>query len=63
MDGRNGKRLGRRPIEETDARKVKTVRDLYAKGLSVRRIAQDVGLALVTVTRLVAHTRANRGSQ
>ena len=52
-----GVRLGRRPVEETEAVKVKAVRDLRAKGVGVRRIARNVGLGVGTVLRLVA--RAN----
>jgi DNA invertase Pin-like site-specific DNA recombinase len=50
----DGTRLGRRPVEETDAGKVKVVHELRAKGVGVRRIARDVGLGVGTVLRLVA---------
>jgi DNA invertase Pin-like site-specific DNA recombinase len=52
----DGTRLGRRPVEESDAGKVKTVHELRAKGLGVRRIARDVGLGVGTVLRLVANS-------
>lgn len=51
----DGTRLGRRPVEETDARKVKVVHELRGKGLGIRRIARDVGLGVGTVLRLVAN--------
>lgn len=51
----DGTRLGRRPVEETDARKVKAVHELRGKGLGVRRIARDVGLGVGTVLRLMAN--------
>jgi DNA invertase Pin-like site-specific DNA recombinase len=54
----DGTRLGRRPVEETDALKVKAVRELRGNGLGVRRIARDVGLGVGTVLRLV--TKANQ---
>jgi ABC transporter substrate binding protein len=54
--GLDGTRLGRRPVEESDAEKVKTVHELRAKGLGVRRIARDVGLGVGTVLRLVDHS-------
>src|SRR5262249_19117149 len=56
-----GRRLGRRPVEETDAAKVKAVSDLRAKGAGVRRIARDVGLGVGTVLRLVDATELNSG--
>jgi len=48
-----GKQLGRPPVEQAKARKVKAALDLRAKGMGVRRIAREVGLGVGTVLRLV----------
>src|SRR6516225_8982932 len=48
-----GKQLGRRPVEQAKARKVKTALALRAQGIGIRRIAREVGLGVGTVLRLV----------
>jgi DNA invertase Pin-like site-specific DNA recombinase len=48
-----GKRLGRRPVEQAKARKVKAALDLRAQGIGIRRIARETGLGVGTVLRLV----------
>jgi DNA invertase Pin-like site-specific DNA recombinase len=48
-----GKQLGRRTVEQSHARKVKSALVLRAKGFGIRRIAREVGLGVGTVIRLV----------
>jgi DNA invertase Pin-like site-specific DNA recombinase len=48
-----GKQLGRRPVEQAKARKVKAALDLRGQGLGIRRIARETGLGVGTVLRLV----------
>jgi DNA invertase Pin-like site-specific DNA recombinase len=48
-----GKQLGRPPVEQAKARKVKAALALRAKGMGIRRIAREVGLGVGTVLRLV----------
>jgi DNA invertase Pin-like site-specific DNA recombinase len=48
-----GKQLGRRPVEQDKAKKVKAARALRSQGLGIRRIAREVGLGVGTVLRLV----------
>ena len=48
-----GKQLGRRPVEQAKARKVKAALALRAQGIGIRRIAREVGLGVGTVLRLV----------
>jgi DNA invertase Pin-like site-specific DNA recombinase len=49
----DGKQLGRRTVEQSHARKVKSALVLRAKGIGIRRIAREVGLGVGTVIRLV----------
>jgi DNA invertase Pin-like site-specific DNA recombinase len=49
----DGTRLGRPPLEDTDANKVKAVHAMRASGMGVRRIAREAGLGVGTVLRLV----------
>jgi len=44
--------LGRRRIEDTDARKVAAIIAARLSGVGVRRIARDFGLGVGTVLRL-----------
>jgi DNA invertase Pin-like site-specific DNA recombinase len=48
-----GKQLGRRTVEQSQARKVKGALALRSKGLGIRRIAREVGLGVGTVIRLI----------
>jgi DNA invertase Pin-like site-specific DNA recombinase len=48
-----GKQLGRRPVEQAKARKVKAALALRAQGIGIRRIAREIGLGVGTVLRLV----------
>lgn len=45
----DGKQLGRRPVEQSQARKVKAALALRSQGIGIRRIAQEVGLGVGTV--------------
>ena len=49
----DGKQLGRRTVEQSHARIVKSALVLRAKGIGIRRIAREVGLGVGTVIRLV----------
>jgi len=51
----NGRKLGRKRIEETDSRTVKTVQKLRQQGVGVRRIARDLKIGVGTVLRLVGN--------
>jgi DNA invertase Pin-like site-specific DNA recombinase len=55
-----GKQLGRRTVEQSHARKVKSVLTLRSQGLGIRRIAREVGLGVGTVVRLVSSGDAAR---
>ena len=48
-----GKQLGRRTVEQSQAKKVKAALALRSKGLGIRRIAREVGLGVGTVVRLI----------
>ena len=48
-----GKQLGRRPVEQSKAKKVKQTLALRSQGIGIRRIAREVGLGVGTVIRLV----------
>jgi DNA invertase Pin-like site-specific DNA recombinase len=50
-----GKQLGRRTVEQSNARKVKSVLTLRSQGLGIRRIAREVGLGVGTVLRLIGN--------
>jgi DNA invertase Pin-like site-specific DNA recombinase len=49
-----GTQLGRRRLEDTDAKKVAAIRSARKKGVGVRRIARDLGVGVGTVLRLTA---------
>jgi DNA invertase Pin-like site-specific DNA recombinase len=54
----DGKQLGRRPVEQSKARKVKAVLALRSQGIGIRRIARQVGLGVGTVLRIVSRQEA-----
>ena len=47
-----GTKLGRRSIEETDAKKAAAIRASLAQKIGVRRIARDLGVGVGTVIRI-----------
>ena len=49
-----GTQLGRRRIEDTDAKKVAAIRRARLKGTGIRRIARDLGVGVGTVLRVTA---------
>ena len=49
----DGRALGRRPVEQSDGKKVKAALAMRARAIGVRRIAREVGLGVGTVLRLV----------
>jgi DNA invertase Pin-like site-specific DNA recombinase len=49
-----GTQLGRRRLEDTDAKKVTAIRSARKKGIGIRRIARDLGVGVGTVIRLIA---------
>ena len=54
----DGTALGRRPVEQSDGKKVKAALAMRARGIGIRRIAREVGLGVGTVMRLVGPTPA-----
>jgi DNA invertase Pin-like site-specific DNA recombinase len=48
-----GRALGRKRLEETDAAKVTAIQTARAKGLGVRRIATDLHVGVGTVLRVL----------
>lgn len=48
----DGTKLGRRPLEVTDAKKVGAIRASLAQGTGVRRIARGLGVGVGTVMRV-----------
>jgi len=48
----DGTKLGRRPLEETDAKKAKAIAMMLAKASGVRRIARELGVGVGTVIRV-----------
>jgi DNA invertase Pin-like site-specific DNA recombinase len=51
---REGIALGRKPLEETNAAKVKAIRAMRAQGKGIRRIAADLGVGVGTVLRITS---------
>jgi DNA invertase Pin-like site-specific DNA recombinase len=49
-----GTKLGRKPLEETDAAKVKAIRAMRHKGTGIRHIARELGVGVGTVLRVTA---------
>ncbi len=47
-----GIKLGRRPLEEADAKKAAAVRAMLAEGTGIRRIARELGVGVGTVIRV-----------
>jgi Helix-turn-helix domain of resolvase len=54
----DGKQLGRRPVEQSQARMVKAALALRSQGIGIRRIAREVGLGVGTVLRIVSRQEA-----
>ncbi|HLH88076.1 MAG TPA: recombinase family protein [Xanthobacteraceae bacterium] len=50
----DGVKLGRKRIEDTDARKVAAIRLARGEGKGIRRIARDMGVGVGTVLRVLA---------
>jgi DNA invertase Pin-like site-specific DNA recombinase len=48
-----GTQLGRKRLEQTDARKAMRIRSLRAKGTGIRRIACELGVGVGTVLRVL----------
>ena len=48
----DGVQLGRRPLEQVDARKVTAVRAALANKTGIRRIARELGVGVGTVIRI-----------
>jgi DNA invertase Pin-like site-specific DNA recombinase len=49
----DGTKLGRKRLEETDAKKVAAIRSAKSKGMGIRRIARDLEVGVGTVLRIV----------
>ena len=58
----DGKQLGRRPVEQSQARKVKAALALRSQGIGIRRIAREVRLGVGTVLRIVSRQEALRSA-
>lgn len=56
-----GTKLGRKAIEDADARKVRTIRTMLSRGTGVRRIANDLSVGVGTVLR-IRDGKATRGA-
>jgi DNA invertase Pin-like site-specific DNA recombinase len=54
----DGRAPGRRPVEQSDGKKVKAALAMRERGIGIRRIAREVGLGVGTVMRLVGPTPA-----
>lgn len=54
----DGIKLGRKPIEETDAKKAKAIATMLAKRTGVRRIARELGVGVGTVLRIKSETQS-----
>jgi hypothetical protein len=52
--------LGRRRLEETDAKKVAAIRQSRAKGKGIRAIAKQFAVGVGTVIRLTANDNGAR---
>jgi DNA invertase Pin-like site-specific DNA recombinase len=48
-----GKRLGRKRLEDTDAKKVAAIRSLRARGTGLRKISRELGVGVGTVIRVL----------
>ena len=48
-----GTKLGRRRLEDTDAKKVTAIRHARTSGHGIRRIARDLGVGVGTVLRVL----------
>lgn len=57
----DGVRLGRRTIEDADAKRVMTIRTMLCEGVGVRRIARDLRVGVGTVLR-IRDCKATRGA-
>jgi DNA invertase Pin-like site-specific DNA recombinase len=55
---KDGTRLGRKPLEDTDAAKVAAIRALRGKGTGIRRIASELGVGVGTVLRVTGEAQA-----
>ena len=55
-----GTKLGRRTLEDADAKKAATVREMLAEGTGIRRIARELGVGVGTVIRVRDAGHASR---
>jgi DNA invertase Pin-like site-specific DNA recombinase len=53
-----GKALGRKRLEETDAKKVAAIRSRRADGVGLRRISRELGVGVGTVIRVLGGAQA-----
>jgi DNA invertase Pin-like site-specific DNA recombinase len=54
----DGTKLGRKRLEETDAKKVAAIRSAKSKGIGIRRIARDLRVGVGTVLRVLGDAKA-----
>ena len=53
-----GKHLGRKRLEDTDAKKVAAIKSLRARGTGFRRISRELGVGVGTVIRILSEVRS-----
>ena len=53
---REGKQLGRKPLERTDPKKTARILAMRAKSIGIRRIAAELGVGVRTVLRVLGTT-------
>jgi DNA invertase Pin-like site-specific DNA recombinase len=53
-----GTKLGRKRLEDTDAKKVAAIRSAKSKGMGIRRIARDLSVGVGTVLRVLGDAEA-----
>src|SRR5438132_7485272 len=58
-----GTQLGRRRLEDTDARKVAAIRSFRAEGTGLRRISRKLGVGVGTVIRVLGEISTPRKSR
>jgi DNA invertase Pin-like site-specific DNA recombinase len=49
-----GKRLGRKRLEDTDPKKAAAIKSLRARGTGLRKISRELGVGVGTVTRILS---------
>jgi DNA invertase Pin-like site-specific DNA recombinase len=53
-----GKRLGRKRLEDTDAKKTAAIKSLRARGTGLRKISRELGVGVGTVIRVLGGAKS-----